>query len=73
MNHSMCNKNKELLKVVEKGACFSCENIFDTKDIKEWTDSGQTAICPKCGVDSVVPVDDTFSKQKLHEMHQIYF
>jgi hypothetical protein len=29
-------------------------DVFEFKDIREWTDDGQTALCPSCGVDSVI-------------------
>lgn len=38
----------------ERCGCFSCCAIFDPTEIKEWTDGGQTALCPECGIDSVI-------------------
>jgi len=35
-------------------ACFYCCEVFRFKDIKAWTDSGETAICPYCHIDSVI-------------------
>ena len=41
--------------------CFYCLGVYAPTDIKEWIDelpdspdSGTTAICPRCGVDSVI-------------------
>jgi hypothetical protein len=45
--------------------CFYCLEIFDPDEIMDWieegpgkttdiTDNGQTALCPKCGIDSVI-------------------
>ncbi len=39
--------------------CFCCCELFPPSDILEWVDEGSdgqgtTAICPKCGVDSVI-------------------
>lgn len=38
--------------------CFYCCSIFPSKGIEEWVDEvdgvGQTALCPRCGVDSVI-------------------
>ena len=36
------------------GAC----TVFDVREIDEWIDGGQTALCPHCGIDSVLPVID---------------
>jgi hypothetical protein len=34
--------------------CFYCERIFSREQIGEWTDDGDTALCPHCGIDSVL-------------------
>ena len=42
----------------ERCGCFCCEAIFPPVEIVEWTDEwegvGQTALCPRCGIDSVI-------------------
>jgi hypothetical protein len=50
-------KNKEVLKSSIWAGCYCCCSQFNTSDIKEWVDRGETAICPKCGIDSVIPID----------------
>lgn len=38
-------------------ACFYCLTTFTPTEIAEWIDEpngGETAICPKCGIDSVL-------------------
>lgn len=47
-------RNKVYLTSSDNCGCYFCLNIFDPKEITEWTDDGETAICPKCHVDSVV-------------------
>lgn len=55
--------------------CFFCFRTFTAKDIKAWIDSDQTALCPRCGIDSVIgsasghAIEDRF----LRKMHQHYF
>lgn len=39
--------------------CFYCCSEFEPGEIREWVDTseegaGQTALCPRCGVDSVI-------------------
>ena len=34
--------------------CFSCFRRFVTADIRAWIDKDQTALCPRCGIDSVI-------------------
>jgi hypothetical protein len=58
--------------------CFYCEQRFLPTEIVEWIEKniaiGETAICPKCGNDSVLgskyPIDD---KQFLREMNNLWF
>lgn len=47
-------------------SCYYCRNKFLGGEIKEWIRKGEnTALCPKCGIDSVIPfdVDDDTLKQ----------
>jgi hypothetical protein len=50
--HSM--KNKRSIEESETCGCYHCLSVFSKHDITEWTDNGETAICPKCKVDSVL-------------------
>lgn len=34
--------------------CFYCLQIFNGHEIVEWVDDGLTALCPFCGIDSVI-------------------
>ena len=34
--------------------CFYCCAMFPPTEISEWVDEEQTALCPKCGIDSVI-------------------
>lgn len=34
--------------------CFYCLAIYSPSEIAEWIDEHATAICPKCGIDSVI-------------------
>jgi len=47
-------KNKNSINFGQNAGCFHCMNIFPITEIKEYTDNGQTVVCPKCNVDSVV-------------------
>lgn len=54
--HSSWHRN-EILASKHCGCFYRCE-VFDPAEIKEWVDEfnavGQTAICPRCGIDSVL-------------------
>ena len=61
--------------------CFYCLAIFQPNDIKDWVDqsdlrpAGVTALCPRCGIDSVIgsasgyPISEPF----LTEMQSHWF
>lgn len=47
-------KNRRHQQTSNEAVCFHCANLFRASDVKEYTDSGETALCPKCGVDAVL-------------------
>ena len=76
--HSIFHK-KEIIESKICG-CFSCMKTFLPIEIKQWCDEnntkGATALCPKCGIDSVIgsksgyPVNDIIF---LSEMNEYWF
>jgi hypothetical protein len=50
--------------------------VFKPKDIQEWTDDEQTALCPNCGIDAVIGDNSGYSvaeKGFLTQMHNYWF
>ncbi len=47
--------NMQELNNSTMAGCYYCKSIYKSIDIKETTDNGKTALCPKCGIDSVLP------------------
>lgn len=56
-----------------KCACYSCLRRFLGRTIKEWTDDNQTAICPHCGVDAVIPDTSVVTDELLRRMQRDAF
>lgn len=56
------------------GCCF-CLSIYAPACIEEWTDEGATAICPDCGIDSVIGSASGYpvGKEFLGRMRTIWF
>jgi hypothetical protein len=50
-------KARPILDKVEFCGCYCCVQVYSPELIAEWEDEEQTAICPKCGIDSVIPFD----------------
>jgi len=67
--------NKQQIEASELAGCFYCCEIFRTKEIKEFTDSGETAICPRCGVDAVLGSASriTLDVETMNEAHDFWF
>jgi hypothetical protein len=48
--------NKSVLANVTECACYHCRKVFVPGEIQEWTDKDDTAVCPYCFIDAVIPV-----------------
>ena len=75
--HGFSINNKEMLKKVNKCGCFYCLNIFHPSEIEEWLDCdiGYTALCPYCGIDSVIGESSGYpiTKEFLKKMQDKWF
>jgi hypothetical protein len=63
------------LKTAVLCGCFFCKKTLPPNKIVEWTDDDQTAICPVCGVDSVIGDGSglQMTKASLTEMRIAWF
>jgi uncharacterized paraquat-inducible protein A len=52
--HKHCRLNRAELQISSHCGCFYCLAVFTPVEIVEWVDEGQTALCPRCPVDSVI-------------------
>lgn len=52
--HRFASYHKDQILAAKLVGCFYCYSIYPPSEIKEWIDRGNTALCPKCGIDSVV-------------------
>ena len=52
---ALCVNHHALVTQSRRCGCFYCGSIFDPKEIRKWADHGRTALCPRCGVDAVLP------------------
>ncbi len=54
--------------------CFYCLETFHAEQVTRWIDDGQTALCPKCGIDAVLPAGAThISDALIRKLQSIYF
>lgn len=48
--------------------CFGCLQTFPPEAVIDWTDDGDTPLCPYCGISAVLPgVTDFVELFRLHE------
>lgn len=68
--------NKAKLEKVSECVCYYCYKVFSPSEIKEWVDKSlDTAICPHCSVDAVLPVYEEGEKDIvfLTKVHEYWF
>lgn len=74
--HEFSYNHKEQLQKDKKCGCFYCLTIFSPKEIVEWIDDALgTAICPYCGVDSIIGESSGYpiTKEFLTKMKKFWF
>tara|TARA_R110002126_G_scaffold138420_1_gene282846 strand:+ start:973 stop:1236 length:264 start_codon:yes stop_codon:yes gene_type:complete len=69
--HRLSFHNRDLLEAAGAGVCFHCFHQFGIRVI-EWT-ADDTAICPNCSVDAVVPNRELLQAWALRQMHERWF
>jgi hypothetical protein len=58
--HRHCGLNRDEIAASSLCGCFYCLKTYAPTEITEWIDDrirgteGRTALCPKCGIDSVI-------------------
>ncbi|EKD28692.1 MAG: putative cytosolic protein [uncultured bacterium] len=76
--HKHSSQHRAEISKSFKCGCYYCLAIFEPEIIKEWIDTnttgiGQTAVCPKCGIDSVIgsksgyPIIEKFLKKMYNQ------
>ena len=76
--HGHSSRHRPAIEASSRCGCFYCRAVFAPAEVAEWIDEpggGQTALCPRCGIDSVVgsasgvPITAAF----LRAMHARWF
>lgn len=72
--HRLSSDHRDAVMKSRVCGCFYCLGKFNPGDIIEWIDRGQTAICPLCGIDSVLGDNNAdLSNEFLEKMHKAWF
>jgi hypothetical protein len=73
--HKWSIGNSSDVKKSDLCGCFYCLEVFPPNEIQDWTDDGDTALCPKCGIASVIASFSEYPIQRefLSKMHDHWF
>ncbi len=70
VEHERSLRNLRFLRTLRRVGCFYCCQTFPPSEIREAVGEEQTAICPRCGIDSVTGRCD---RDFLRRMHRYWF
>ena len=73
--HKASAFHREAVLAAEQVGCFTCVKIYSPSEIDDWVDSdesgvGQTAMCARCGIDSVIPMRPGLDQAFLSRMRR---
>ena len=76
--HKRSFRNQEAMNGSELAGCFYCCKVYAPSQVKEYVREncdGRTAICPKCGIDSVLGSVSGYplTAEFLEAMHEYWF
>ena len=73
--HEYSINNKRSLLKDKKCGCFFCLKIFSPKEIIDWIDKDQTALCPHCSIDAIIGESSGFplTTEFLEKMRDHWF
>ncbi len=73
--HVWSSHHKTEVDKSEVCGCFKCLALFRPSEVAEWCDAGLTALCPRCGIDAVLPSASGVSLKPefLKEMQAYWF
>ena len=73
--HEYSFNNKKLIEKSDLCGCFYCLKIFKKEEITSYLENEDTALCPNCEIDSVIPDTKEFkvTKEFLYKMHKYWF
>ena len=68
--HLLSSGHRAILEGAREIYCFDGEHVVSFREIKDWIDDGETALCPSCGTDCLVP--SCLSEDQIKEMHDYW-
>ncbi|MFC1639036.1 cytoplasmic protein [Patescibacteria group bacterium] len=71
-------RNREQLAESDEAGCYYCRNVFPASEVSNYVieeDGTETAVCPKCGLDSVLAdsAGIELSAENLEQLNEYWF
>ena len=63
--------NRSKIDTWTRCGCYACIAMFHGESIREWADDGDTALCPLCRSDTVIP--EVAHMDLLRQVNEIWF
>ena len=69
--HGLTMSNRGLIEAAGEGVCIFCGVTSPAKNITEWIEdrAGDTACCPKCHIDAVLPLITPQLREALRDRY----
>lgn len=69
--NEMSFKNAHLIDDDTDCSCYYCRSNYKGSEIRDYIDDDETAMCPRCKLDTVLPEKNT--KERLEELYKENF
>jgi hypothetical protein len=73
--HAFSSGHRDAVESASLCGCFHCLSTFKPSEIHRWVDYKATPLCPRCGIDSVLPdnVGVSLDREFLAQMQFHWF
>ena len=73
--YAYSSNNKDMIAISDKCYCFYCRESFESGEVTDFSDGGKSALCPRCGIDSVIPdsIDEDIDENVISKMNEYWF
>ncbi len=73
--HDLSTRNKLVVTNATRVGCFYCKKIYPASEVVEFSKRNDSAICPHCSIDAVLPEYGSFvpTEEILNQMYQYWF
>ena len=73
--HVYSTHNRRWVETADKCHCFYCKSCVEASTVTEYADDGQTAFCPKCDVQALLPdsIPESVDEETVALMNEYWF